>query len=83
MKKKIETPRTKAAKSARTMAHDYSYAVGWSEDDETYVARVAEFPSLGAHGYTEQAALRSLQHVVKAVLKDMAVSNEPTPQSFG
>ena len=47
------------------------------------MARVAEFPSLAAHGDSQDAALRSLQQVVKAVLKDMAASKEPVPQPLG
>ena len=65
------------------MAEGYLYTVGWSEDGEAYVAQVAEFPSLAAHGDSEEAALRSLQQVVKSVLKEMAISNQSTPHPFG
>jgi predicted HicB family RNase H-like nuclease len=82
MKKKITTVR-KRRKRPRTSAEHYLYTVGWSEDDEAYVARVAEFPSLAAHGDSQEAALRSLQQVVRAVLKDMVASKEPTPQPLG
>jgi predicted HicB family RNase H-like nuclease len=83
MKRKISTPRNKPAKRSRTTAEHYLYTVGWSDDDEVYVARVAEFPSLAAHGDSQEAALRSLQQVVRAVLKDMAISREPIPQPLG
>jgi predicted HicB family RNase H-like nuclease len=83
MKKKITTARNKLAKRSRPAAEHYLYTVGWSEDDEAYVARVAEFPSLAAHGNTQEAALRSIQQVVKVVLKDMAASKEPIPQPLG
>jgi predicted RNase H-like HicB family nuclease len=73
MKKKITTARNKAAKRSRPVAEHYLYTVGWSEDDEAYVARVAAFPSLAAHGNSQEAALRSLQQVVTAVLKDLTV----------
>ena len=36
-------------------AEHYLYSVGWSEADEAFVARVAEFPSLAAHGDMDQA----------------------------
>lgn len=78
-----KTTRHKPAKRSRPAAEHYLYTVGWSEDDEAYVARVAEFPSLAAHGDSQEAALRSAQQVVKAVLKNMALSNEPTPQPLG
>jgi predicted RNase H-like HicB family nuclease len=77
MKEKITTSRNRPAKRSRTMAKHYLYTVGWSEDDEAYVARVAGFPSLAAHGNSQKAALRSLQQVVRAVLKDIARSEEP------
>jgi predicted HicB family RNase H-like nuclease len=83
MKKKITTARNKPSKRSRTTAEHYLYTVGWSEDDEAYVARVAEFPSLAAHGNTQDAALRSVQQVVTAVLKDMTRSREPIPQPLG
>ena len=83
MKKSITTARNKPARRSRPAAEQYLYTVGWSEDDEAYVARVAEFPSLAAHGNTQEGALRSLQQVVKAVLKDMATSKEAIPQPLG
>ena len=83
MKKKTTPARNKSAKHSRPAAEHYLYTVGWSEDDEAYVARVAEFPSLAAHGDSQEAALRSLQQLVKAVLRDMAVSSEATPQPSG
>ena len=83
MKKKITTARNSPERRSRPAAEHYLYTVGWSEDDEAYVARVAEFPSLGAHGDSQEAALRSIQQVVKVVLKDMAASKEPIPQPLG
>ncbi|SRR6266705_319184 len=83
MKKRIATARNKPARRSRPAAEHYLYTVGWSEDDEAYVARVAEFPSLAAHGNTQDAALRSVQQVVRAVLKDMTRSREPIPQPLG
>jgi predicted RNase H-like HicB family nuclease len=83
MKKKITTSRNRPAKRSRTMAEHYRYTVGWSEDDEAYVARIVEFPSLGAHGASQEAALHSLQRIVRAVLKELALSTEPIPQPIG
>ena len=59
MKKKITTARNKAERRSRPAAEHYLYTVGWSEDDEAYVARVAEFPSLAAHG--DRRRLRCVQ----------------------
>lgn len=79
MRKKITAPRNRTTKRWGKKAEHYLYTVGWSEDDDAYVARVAEFPSLAAHGDSQEAALCSIQKVVRAVLKDMARSKEPPP----
>jgi predicted RNase H-like HicB family nuclease len=65
------------------MIDQYLYSVGWSDEDGVYVARVAELPSLAAHGDTPQAALREVKKVVRAVLKDLAASKEPIPAPYG
>ena len=83
MKKKTTAARKKPIKRSRATAEHYLYKVGWSEDDEAYVSRVAEFPSLAAHGESPDSALRSLQQVIEAVLEDMARSKETIPQPLG
>lgn len=79
---KTRNQREKAAGSTH-VADYYLYSVGWSEEDEAYIARVAEFPSLAAHGDTQEAALREIKKVVSAVLKDLAAAKEPIPEPFG
>lgn len=61
----------------------YLYSVGWSEEDDAYIARVAEFPSLAAHGDTQEDALREIKDVVKFVLSDLKENNELIPEPFG
>jgi len=61
----------------------YFYSVGWSEEDEAFVARVAEFPSLAAHGETQEDAMREIKNVVGFVLNDLQENNEPIPEPFG
>ena len=61
----------------------YLYSVGWSEADEAFVARVAEFPSLAAHGDTQEEAMREIKDVVGFVLNDLKESDEPIPEPFG
>ena len=61
----------------------YLYAIGWSEQDEAFVARVAEFPSLAAHGETQEEAMREIKDVVEFVLNDLKESNEWIPEPFG
>jgi predicted HicB family RNase H-like nuclease len=58
----------------------YRYVVGWEEEDQVFVARVTEFPSLSAHGDTHEQALSELQHVVAVVLEDLEQEGSPLPE---
>ena len=78
MKNKIKTIRKDD--DTGSPAEEYLHTVNWSEDDQAYLARVAEFPSLMAHGDSRKSALSSMHQVVNAVLKDLAASNESTQQ---
>jgi predicted HicB family RNase H-like nuclease len=46
------------------MSSRYTYRVEWSTEDETYIGRCNEFPSLGAHGSSAQEALAEIESVV-------------------
>lgn len=61
----------------------YLYSVGWSEEDDSFIARVAEFPSLAAHGDTQDDALREIKEVVRFVLSDLKENEEPIPEPLG
>ena len=58
----------------------YEYKVRWSEEDKAFIGRVAEFPSLAAHGDTPEAALKEIQFVVSAVLDDLEERGETPPE---
>ena len=64
-------------------ASHYLFSVGWSAEDQAFVARVAEFLSLAAHGETQEEALKEIKFVVTEVLKDLAESGEPIPVPLG
>ena len=38
----------------------YLYSVGWSDEDDAFIARVAEFPSIAGHGETQERALQEV-----------------------
>jgi len=57
----------------------YQYIVSWDSDDEIFVARVTEFPSLAAHGDTAEEALSEIQIVVGDVVDDLRRSGEAIP----
>jgi predicted HicB family RNase H-like nuclease len=63
-------------------AEDYYYSVAWSEEDEAFIGRVAEFPSLAAHGPTLQKGLRETIAVVEGTLEDLGESGETMPVPF-
>jgi len=75
--------RTPAADSPTYEAKDYQYTVGWSEEDQAYIGRVAEFPSLAADGDSFEGALKEILTVVTEVLEDLRNSGEPIPEPFG
>lgn len=63
-------------------AEEYFYTVTWSDEDEAYIGRVAEFESLAAHGDTQQSALQEITQVVGIVLEDLQQSGEEIPTPF-
>jgi predicted HicB family RNase H-like nuclease len=67
----------------KVRAEEYSYTVAWSEEDEAFIGKVAEFPSLAAHGRTQENALREVRTVVEAVLEDLVESGEAIPEPLG
>jgi len=62
---------------------EYSYTVAWSEEDKSFISRVVEFPSLAAHGITQEKALREIRTVVNYVLEDLASGKELIPEPLG
>ena len=59
----------------------YTYQVSWSEEDQEYVATVAEFPSLSWLDSDRQQAEQSLLDLVAEIVEDIEASGEvvPTP----
>lgn len=78
--------KAKAAKKKTEPAfrpEEYSYSVAWSEQDDAFISRVTEFPSLAAHGSTQEKALREIRNIVALVLEDLASTREPIPEPLG
>lgn len=59
---------------------DYIYSVVWSEEDDAYIGRVLEFPSLAAHGSTQAKALSEIRTVVQHAFEDLLDSGEDVPE---
>lgn len=62
-----------------TKPEDYAYRVFWSQQDDAYIATVAEFPSLSCVEETQADAFFGIVAVVGTVLEDMAESGEEAP----
>jgi len=60
-------------------ADQYTYTISYDERDALFVARVAEFRSLAAHGDTAEAALNEICFIVDDVIRDLEQSGEPIP----
>ena len=63
----------------RAEVSHYRYTVTWSNEDQEFVATVAEFPSLSFLDETQDGALNGLREVVKDVLDDLIESGEEVP----
>jgi predicted HicB family RNase H-like nuclease len=61
------------------MIDEYQFIVEWEPADQVFVARVTEFPSLAAHGETQEGALHEIRDLLKAVVADLKASGEPAP----
>jgi len=61
-------------------SEDYLYSVVWSDEDEVFIGRVLEFPSLAAHGDTPENALREIRAVVEYALEDLEKEGEDVPE---
>jgi predicted RNase H-like HicB family nuclease len=60
----------------------YTYRIEWSEEDEVYICRCLEFPSLAAHGDTPEEALGELKKVVQDSIEWLIEDKELIPKPF-
>ena len=58
----------------------YSYQVHWSDEDDAYVAKVAEFPLLSADGPTASEAIDEMKNVVAMAIELMEEDGDPIPE---
>lgn len=57
----------------------YTYRIEWSTEDECFIAKVLEFPSLSAFGDTREVAQRELDIVIDHTLEWMEEEKESIP----
>ena len=65
------------------MSDRYTYRVEWSTEDDAYLGRCLEFPSLGAHGVSAQEALAEIESVVTESVQWMIEDGETPPEPLG
>ncbi len=58
---------------------EYEVSVDFEEEDQVFVARVSEFPSLATHGDTKEEAFTEMEGLLKTVIADLLASGEPIP----
>lgn len=68
-------------KSKPDVGH-YMLSVIWSEQDQSYLAKAAEFESLIAHGETQEEAMSEMKALLTVVLEDLSENNEAIPEPF-
>ena len=60
----------------------YSYNIEYDQEDNIYIGRCAELPSLAAHGDTQEQAFKEIRTVVLGTLKWMKEKDETIPEPF-
>lgn len=60
-------------------AEKYTYTVMWSPDDNDYVGKCSEFPSLSHLAMSPQEALAGIIALVRDVLEDLRENKEQAP----
>ncbi|MGC8514154.1 MAG: type II toxin-antitoxin system HicB family antitoxin [Acidimicrobiales bacterium] len=65
-----------------TAAEHYTYRVRWSVEDESYVATVAELPSLSWLAPERAEALDGIVSLVEETIADLAANGESVPDAI-
>ena len=61
----------------------FTYREEWSPEDDAYIARCLEFPSLATHGPSPETALSELRLLVADIVADMLSNKESVPEPLG
>ena len=64
-------------------APKYTYRVEWSREDDVFLARCLELPSISAHGTTPEIALEEIIKAVRESLRWMTEEREEIPEPLG
>jgi predicted RNase H-like HicB family nuclease len=61
------------------LSEKYPITVGWSEEDQTFVAKAPAWPSLGTNGDTAMDAVKEMQQLIHVCMEDMLETGESPP----
>ena len=61
----------------------FTYQVEWSNEDDAFIARCLEFPSLSAFGEAHEDALSELKGVIAFGIKKLEEEGKPVPEPLG
>ena len=63
--------------------HKYEVIIYWSQEDEAFIAEVPELPGCMAHGFTQAAALESVNQAMELWLDTAKEFGDPIPKPKG
>ncbi|OFZ27802.1 MAG: hypothetical protein A2381_07325 [Bdellovibrionales bacterium RIFOXYB1_FULL_37_110] len=69
-------------KTLKEFVNKYSYNIEFDSDDNIYIARCAELPSLAAHGKTQEDALKKIKVAVLGALEWIKEEGDEIPEPF-
>ncbi|MCL1798634.1 MAG: type II toxin-antitoxin system HicB family antitoxin [Eggerthellaceae bacterium] len=64
-------------------AEEYTYRVFWSEEDDSFVATVVEFPGLSSIEDTQEKALFGMVELLRFLLGEMEKDGDDPPAPMG
>lgn len=62
------------------MKQKYSMIIQWSNEDNSYIVRIPEFPGLSAFGKTRIKAIKQAEICLNDVINCMIADNEKLPE---
>ncbi|MFZ4402950.1 MAG: type II toxin-antitoxin system HicB family antitoxin [Pseudobdellovibrionaceae bacterium] len=68
------------AKQINEFLKKYSYRAEWSEEDDVYIARALEIPSILAHAKTPEDAIKEVKTPLAMALEVMLEENQVLPE---
>jgi len=67
----------------KTDMNRYTYREEWSQEDDAYIARCLEFPSLATHGPSPEEALSEMRELVSNIIAELSANHESIPEPLG